>query len=121
QDELRAWRPVSTHYNFVRPLGRIKSELPSTPEFDWDEHNRRHIKRHRVEPEEGRADPRKSPLELEASYSEGEERFPAIGATNSGRWLVIVTAMRGSKARVVTAFDASKRLIEMYLKEKRPI
>ena len=94
--------------------------MSGTLEFDWDEHNRRHIRRHGVEPEEVEQALANDPLELEALYSEGEERFPAVGLTDSGRWLVVVTTMRGPKARIVTAFDASRRLIKMYLEEKRP-
>jgi uncharacterized DUF497 family protein len=52
---------------------------------------------------------------------EGEERFSTVGPTNSGRWLLVVTTMRGPKVRVVTAFNATRRLIEFYLEEKERI
>jgi uncharacterized DUF497 family protein len=55
--------------------------LPSTLEFDWDENNRRHIKKHGVEPAEAKQALANDPLELEALYQEDEERFPAVGLT----------------------------------------
>jgi uncharacterized protein len=88
-------------------------------DFEWDEHNFRHIARHGVTPEEAEEAVANDPLEMDPQYTDDEERFPLIGRTNSGRWLVVVTMQRQNKVRVVTAFDASKRLIEIYLLEKR--
>jgi uncharacterized DUF497 family protein len=79
-------------FNSVPPEGRIRAELSSTSEFDWDEDNRRHIKRHGVEPEEAEPALANDPLDLESWFSESEERFPSVGPTNSGRWLFVVTA-----------------------------
>jgi uncharacterized DUF497 family protein len=92
--------------------------LDSTSEFDWDEHSRRHIKKHGVEPGEAERALANDPLDLQAWFSGGGERFPSVGPANSGRWLFVAAAMRESKVRAVTAFDASRRSIEMYLKTK---
>ena len=86
--------------------------------FDWDEANIRHISDHDVAPEEAEQALANDPLELEPEYIRGEERFPSIGRTDAGRWLVVITTLRGPKVRVVTAFDAGKRSIDVYLKEK---
>jgi hypothetical protein len=88
------------------------------PDFEWDEHNQQHIARHGVTPEEAEEAVANDPLEMDAPYTDGEERFPLIGRTNSGRWPVVVTMLRNRKVRVVTAFDAGKRLVGIYLREK---
>jgi uncharacterized protein len=88
------------------------------PDFEWDEQNLRHIARHRVTPEEAEEAVANDPLEMDAQYTDGEERFPLIGRTNSGRWLVVVTMQRNDKVRVVTAFDAGRRLVGIDLLEK---
>lgn len=88
------------------------------PGFEWDEQNRRHIARHRVTPEEAEEAVANDPLEMDAQYTDGEERFPLIGRTDSGRWLVVVTMQRNDKVRVVTAFEAGRRLVGIYLAEK---
>jgi len=54
-----------------------------TPEFEWDEHNLRRIKRHNVEAEEAEQALANDPLELEPWYLESEE-LPA-GRPNERR------------------------------------
>jgi uncharacterized DUF497 family protein len=44
-----------------------------------------------------------------------EERFQEVGITPSGRFLVVLSRMRGMRLRVVTAYDAPKYAIEEYL------
>ena len=84
--------------------------------FDWDEANVAHIALHGVTTEEAEDVVSGDPVELEAQLVNGEERFPMIGMTRSGRWLVVV--ITGRAARVVTSFDAEKTLIATYLKSK---
>jgi uncharacterized DUF497 family protein len=55
---------------------------------------------------------------LEPSYEGNEERLSSAGATNSGRWLVLVTTLRDDKIRVVTAYEAPKHLVAMCLRQK---
>jgi uncharacterized protein len=86
--------------------------------FDWDEANVEHIARHGVTREEAEQVIDNGPLELKPQVIEGEERFPNVGLTDAGRWLVVVLAERGSKARVVTAFEADRNLIALYVREK---
>ncbi len=89
--------------------------------FSWDEENRKHIARHGVTPDEAEQVLANDPLELERQDVNGEERFASVGLTNGGRWLVVVTTMRENKVRIVTAFDAGKRLVELYLDERKAI
>lgn len=78
--------------------------------FDWDDANIGHIARHNVTPEEAEAaltDPdrlgfavHKVPQELRRAY---------LGATESGRILVVVFTWRARRIRIVTARDASPK------------
>ena len=88
------------------------------PEFDWEEGNIRHIARHEVIPEEAEQAIRNDPLDLGAQTVDGEERFLNLGLTNRGRLLVVVTTMRASKVRVVTAYAAGRKLALLYTREK---
>ncbi|MBV8841643.1 MAG: hypothetical protein JO307_02430 [Bryobacterales bacterium] len=56
-----------------------------------------------------------APLDIEAEVSGGENRITSIGRTNQGRFLVVVTTMRGIRLRVVTAFPAPKPMIDFYV------
>jgi hypothetical protein len=49
---------------------------------------------------------------------EGEERNLNLGATVQGRVLLVVTAWREDRVRVVTAFEPIKRLIQFYYRER---
>ena len=78
--------------------------LPSS-EFEWDKHNIEHIRRHDVEPFECEEiffneDFRVLP---DTTHSKIEERFIAIGKTNSDRYLFVSFTLRGQKIRVITA------------------
>ena len=58
------------------------------------------------------------PVELQPQLIEGEERFPIVGVTDAGRWLIVVLTERGNKARVVTAFEADKSLVAHCLRAR---
>jgi hypothetical protein len=47
-----------------------------------------------------------------------EERFLNLGATLKGRVLLVVTAWRESRLRVVTAFEPIKRIIQFCYQER---
>ncbi len=57
-----------------------------------------------------------APVELKYQDWHGdEERFQDVGITASGRFLVVISTVRGIRLRVVTAYDAPKYAIEEYL------
>lgn len=87
-------------------------------DFDWDGANTSHIARHGVAPEEAEQALLENPLDLDPQYINGEWRFPSVGMTRPGRWLVVVATVRGGKTRVLASFDAPKELIALYLREK---
>lgn len=87
-------------------------------EFDWDEANAGHVARHSVSPEEAEQVILNDPVDLGLEIVEGEERYLSLGATAKGRILLVVTTWREDRVRVVTAFDAIKRLIQFYYQER---
>jgi len=74
-------------------------------EFDWDEFNIAHIAMHNVTPQEAEEAATFKPVALYATLRNGEERFVQIGETYAGRILLVVTAPRNGKTRVITAHD----------------
>ena len=79
-------------------------------EFDWDEVNVAHLKRHRVAPSEFEEVILAEPLELDLQTEGGEERYKALGITRNGRILVVVWTPRRGRVRAVTAYPASRPL-----------
>jgi uncharacterized protein len=92
--------------------------LDSELAFEWDGANLDHIARHQVFPEEAEQIVENDPLDIEAETVNGEERTTSIGCTDRGRFLVVVTTLRGTRLRVVTAFAAPKALIDLYFTQK---
>jgi uncharacterized DUF497 family protein len=87
--------------------------------FDWDEGNIAHIALHDISPNEVVEVIGNHPIDLVRQDRNGEERFQQIGETRSGRVLVVVTTIRGSLIRVVTAFPANRAYREFYAEQKR--
>jgi uncharacterized DUF497 family protein len=87
-------------------------------EFEWDDANRGHLKRHRVTPEEFEQGMRNASLELESEEAGGEERISAAGMTDKGRLLFFVWTPRNGKVRAVTAFNAPREIKQAW-KESR--
>ena len=83
-------------------------------EFDWDEKNRKHLRAHRVSPQELEQVIGNNPLELEYQSESGEERYKSLGITNAGRVLVVVWTLREGKVRAITAYAASKPYERLY-------
>ena len=86
--------------------------------FDWDEANIRHIAEHGVSSDEAEQVIQNEPFEIDFQRHEEEDRTSELGETNSGRILVVVSTMRGSALRVVTAYPASKAMRLEYIFEK---
>jgi hypothetical protein len=87
-------------------------------EFDWDGANIGHVARHSVLPEEAEQVILNDPVDLGMEIVEGEQRYLNLGATVRGRVLLVVTTWRDDRVRVVTAFEAIKRLIQFYYQER---
>lgn len=84
-------------------------------EFQWDSANIEHIARHGVTPEEfEQVFNNGSHVVLDYTLIRGEERWSAIGHTDGGRFLIVVWTMRGNATRAVTAFEASRSMVNEY-------
>lgn len=88
-------------------------------EFDWDESNLRHLARHRISQAEFEEAITRDPVFIDIRDEAGEERWYALGATDSLRILFLVFTLRGERIRPVTGWNASKKLPEAYLHQKR--
>lgn len=75
-------------------------------EFEWDQANIAHLKRHRVTPREFEQAMQNDPVELDFEDTDGEERVSAVGVTDEGRLLFLVWTPRNGKVRAITAYKA---------------
>lgn len=82
--------------------------------FDWDEANLAHIAEQGVAMGEAEEVVSNRPVDMGHQTRHGEERLMQIGATLSGRVLVVITTLRGGKTRVVTAFPANRAYRAFY-------
>ena len=83
-------------------------------EFDWDDANIGHLRRHGVSATEFEQVLRNGPLELEYQNEGVEERYKALGVTDRGRALVIVWIVRSVRHRAVTAYPAGRPLRKLF-------
>ena len=85
--------------------------------FEWDKHNADKIwKKHDVSPAESEEIFFNRPLMVaeDRKHSDRENRFFALGHTNSGRRLFVVFAIRRDKIRVISARDMSRKERKVY-------
>jgi len=72
-------------------------------EFDWDDANLEHLRRHNVISAEAEQALSGDSLDIELQIeeeSDGEERLLQLGSTEAGRIVQLVTTWRGEKVRV---------------------
>ena len=86
--------------------------------FDWDEENIAHIAEHDVSPSEAEDVVLGDPVDLQMQVVDGEERFPQVGATRTGRIPIVVTTWRGELTRVVTAYPATLAYQKFYFAQR---
>ena len=87
-------------------------------EFDWDTENIRHLKRHRVKPEEFEELMTSDPVYLEYQARGDEERYKVIGVTKAGRVLIGVWTPREGKVRAVTAYPATRAYRDLFVETR---
>ena len=92
---------------------------PEAVEFQWDDANRDHLALHSVAPGEAeQAILDHHAVLLEVQTGGGEERTKALGMTGAGRVLAVVFTFRGDVIRPITAYMATPRMQELYLKRR---
>ena len=88
------------------------------PGFDWDENNVAHLSRHKITSAEFEQAISSDPLFIDVRDESGEDRWYALGATKKLRVLFLVYTYHGDRVRPVTAWDAGKKLRELYFRSK---
>jgi len=91
--------------------------VPDSPEFDWDEHNERHLALHGISRSDVEDVLSGNHILQEFQMEDGEERWVAVGATRLGRILSIVFAIRGEAMRPVTGWEADKGTADLFVRE----
>jgi uncharacterized protein len=89
--------------------------------FEWDAPNLRHLARHAITPAEAEEVMENDPTDLGYDVVKGEPRWTVVGDTNLIRVLVVTWTVRGEKVRIVTAWQAPKKLLSDYLRSKRAL
>ena len=92
--------------------------MASELQFDWDDANTGHLRRHRVSRGEFEEVLQNWPLDLDYETETGEERYKSLGATLRGRILVVVWTARRGRLRAITAYPATKMLRTLYLRQR---
>ncbi len=79
--------------------------------FDWDQHNLKKIRAHRVKAEEVEEALSREPILIYEQDADGESRYVYYGETARNRLLAIVLTERGNSIRVITAYglDAGQK------------
>ncbi len=90
------------------------NEATSGVEFDWDAQNTRHLKRHRVTPEEFEELMNGDPVYVEYQPRKDEHRYKVLGVTKAGRVLIGIWMPREGRVRVVTAYAAGRLYRDLY-------
>jgi uncharacterized protein len=90
----------------------------SAVEFDWDAANIKHLARHRIRREEVEEVFANGPAIVDYEFFDPEDRWSAVGATNSLRVLVIIFTVRGERIRPITGWLADRRTREEYFRRR---
>ena len=86
-------------------------------EFDWDEHNERHLAKHGISRSDAEDVLSGNHLLLEYQMEGNEERWIAVGSTHGGRILSIVFAVRDGAIRPITGWESDKETADLYIKD----
>ena len=73
--------------------------------FEWDEHNLRKIRAHRIGREEVEQALSNDPILIYEQTVQEEVRYVYYGESEAGRLLAVVVTERKEKIRVITAYD----------------
>jgi uncharacterized DUF497 family protein len=86
--------------------------------FDWDEHNLRKIRAHRIKREEVEQALSNDPILIYEQRVEEEVRYVYYGESSIGRLLAVVITERNERVRVVTAYDLDAGQKRDYLTQR---
>jgi uncharacterized DUF497 family protein len=86
-------------------------------EFEWDEHNERHLAKHGISRPDAEDVLSGNHMLLEYQMEGNEQRWIAVGVTRTGRVLNIVFAVRGEVLRPITGWVADKETAALFISE----
>jgi len=86
--------------------------------FDWDSGNIDHIARHGLTPSDAEQVLQNDPLKVKVEIRNGEKRTLYLGATGARLVLFVAVTDRNGLTRVVTAYQANKKMRAFYLAQK---
>ncbi|MCX6598361.1 MAG: BrnT family toxin [Acidobacteria bacterium] len=86
--------------------------------FDWDRHNLRKIKAHKISAEEVEQALEISPILIYEQDAEVEPRYVYYGETSSLRLLAVVLTERDGAIRVITAYELDAGQKRDYLERR---
>lgn len=95
------------------------ARLPVPVSFDWDKGNvDKNWKKHQVYFKEAEEIFFNKPLKTfrDTSHFQEEDRFVALGITNKGRKLYVVSTIRNGKIRIISARNQSRKERRFYEK-----
>ena len=112
---------VSLRTVYTRHIHMTESVLAQVDGFNWDEGNiDQNWEKHRLSAPECEETFFNEPCFVaeDVGHSQAEQRFHLLGVTNDQRRLSVVFAVRGTKIRVISARDMSRRERQAYEKLK---
>jgi uncharacterized protein len=86
--------------------------------FDWDEHNLRKVRAHRIKREEVEQALSNDPILIYEQRVEEEVRYVYYGESDNLRLLALVVTERKGRIRVVTAYDLDAGQKRDYLTQR---
>lgn len=86
--------------------------------FEWDRHNLKKIRAHRVNVIEAEEPLSISPILIYEQDADGESRYVYYGETAGLRLLAVVLTERNGKIRVITAYELDAGLKRDYLERR---
>jgi len=87
------------------------------PEFDWDQHNEKHLAQHGVSRDDAEDVLLGNHILVEYQTDGNEQRWVAVGGTRTGRILNIVFAVRDEAVRPITGWVADRETADSYIRE----
>jgi uncharacterized protein len=91
--------------------------VAKAPEFDWDDHNERHLARHNISRSDAEDVLSGNQVLLGYETENREHRWTAVGMTRKGRVLVIVFTIRDEWVRPITGWIADDDTAKLYFEE----
>jgi uncharacterized DUF497 family protein len=73
--------------------------------FDWDQHNLKKLRVHRIKPVEAEQALSADPILIYEQEADGEARYVYYGETDRERLLAVVVTERNEKIRVITSYE----------------